>query len=173
MHQGKVVLLLLTSLMAQGCEQEASGEPHQGRVAPTAHADAQGGEGMATNPGKDGLEIPADACTLEGYWSFFEAFVRSPKMRRVHTASGLRDVVEPFRISLVDDRWVYAGPGAKGDELLDLQERRQGRRFEVEYIRATFDEADEVVSTEGSRASYTFEHADGCWRLIAAANDQG
>lgn len=158
-------LCLVACLAVVGCsERDRPGaEPATASVADPLGQGSQ--KRMNATPHPD---LPADACTLEGYWSFFESFARSAPIRQAHTAVPLRASLEPFRIALVDDRWVYAGSDAQGREFLDLQEHRQDRRFTVEYVRAEFDAEDEVVSTSGTPGTYTFDYLEGCWQLTAA-----
>jgi hypothetical protein len=119
-------------------------------------------------PKKDAdAQLPADACTTEGYWSFFEAFVRSQHVRESHTAASAREGINPFHIALVDDRWYYVEAGKEpGDQPLDLKEARNGDGFRVDYVRAKFGPEDEVVATYGKPGAYVFQFANGCWQLV-------
>lgn len=115
-------------------------------------------------------DIPADACTPEGYWSFFEAFSRSANVRERYTAASADAAIKPFRIALVDDRWYYVranqGPN---DELLDLKEERDGNTFRVNYIRAKFDADGEMIETYGGPGEYIFKFTGECWLLVEAS----
>lgn len=114
-------------------------------------------------------DIPADACTPEGYWSFFEVFSRSTEVRERYTAASANAAIKPFRIALVDDRWYYV-PADQGpnDELLDLREERDGNTFRVNYIRAKLDANDELIGTYGDPGEYIFKFTGGCWLLVEA-----
>lgn len=112
------------------------------------------------------LELPSDACTLEGYWSFFEAFAQSSEVRQAYTDANVRRAINPFRITLADNQWVYAQTAeGRGRDTLTLQETRIGNTFRVEYVRADFGPDDEVVRTHGKPGVYEFRFKDGCWRL--------
>jgi hypothetical protein len=114
-------------------------------------------------------DIPPDACTPEGYWSFFEAFTRSAEIRERYTATSANAAIRPFRIALVDDRWYYVTTGqGPNDELLDLKEERDGNTFRVNYIRAKLDANDELIGTYGDPGEYTFKFTGGCWLLVEA-----
>lgn len=116
--------------------------------------------------------LPDDACTYDGYWTFFEAFVQSPEVRAAHTADVARAAIRPFRIALVDDRWYYVDEGKAGQarQPLDLKENREGGMFRVEYVRAEFDDDDEVVKTYGRPGAYVFNYVDGCWQLTQSTD---
>ena len=43
--------------------------------------------------------LPADACTPEGYWSFFETFVREPTLRARYSDDGGRKSLASFDIA--------------------------------------------------------------------------
>lgn len=131
-----------------------------------------------TNP-MDGIRdtLPADACAQDGYWSFFEAFVRSAPLRARYTADAvsLRSLAQPgqetgrvagqnysgFRLALNDYRWVLAGT----DQDVDLKPTQQGNVFRVEYTPVELGPDEEVVRVTGAPGAYVFEHKGGCWEL--------
>lgn len=138
-------------------------------------------------PTPEALALPAAACTPEGYWEFFESYVRSERVRAAYTwpqvqvrrlqaqdqnvATLKKENYDGFRIGLDDSRWVYldatnqAGQSAR----LDLQEHSNGQTFRVDYTRAVFEEAEDgdekVVKTYGDPGAYVFEFRNGCWHL--------
>lgn len=114
-------------------------------------------------------KLPANACTLDGYWSFFEAFVQSGKVRSTYTNAAARDAIEPFRIGLSDNQWVYVDDSQKlSQQRLELKEARDGDSFRVDYIQAKFDVNDEIESRDGHSGSYTYRFENDCWRLTSS-----
>ena len=113
----------------------------------------------------DPIEFPADACTQEGYRSFFEAFVRSDAVRKKYTSPELIGKVEPFKIALDDFRWTYSGKDNTGNELLDVSIDHQVDAFKVSFVKAEFNDEDEVVKRLGTPGVYEFKFIDGCWKL--------
>lgn len=120
--------------------------------------------------------LPDDACTREGHWSFFEAFVRWDAVRTRHIADtvSVRSFAQPdremsrtpgrdvgFRIALEDYRWVLAG----SDQDLDLQPLQEGDVLRVQYTPVELGPDDEVVRTLGAPGAYVFERRNGCWEL--------
>jgi hypothetical protein len=115
-------------------------------------------------------ELPGDACTLDGYWSFFEAFARSAQIRDKYTAPEARSAIAPFRIALVDDRWYYVEAGQEpGQEALELKDAREGNGFTVEYTKAELGPDGEVVRKLGAPGKYSFQFTNGCWQLAGAS----
>lgn len=151
----RLMLVLVMLAGCYGCSQVESGL--QSTVA---------SQRKAINASTD---IPADACTREGYWSFFEEFSRSAKIRDRYTAASATSAIKPFRIALVDDRWYYV-PADQGpsDELLHLKEERDGNTFRVSYVRAKLDMNDELVGTYGEPGEYVFKFTGECWLLVEA-----
>lgn len=114
-------------------------------------------------------ELPGDACTREGYWSFFETFVRSHHVREKYTAPEARGAIDPFRIALVDDRWYYVEAGQEpGQKALELKEIREANSFTVEYTKADLGPDGEVVKRYGAPEKYVFQFTNGCWQLASA-----
>ncbi len=121
--------------------------------------------------------LPADACTQDGYWSFFESFVRSASVRTRYTAEAvsLRSLAQPdletgrvarqdysgFRIALNDYQWVLAGT----TQDVDLKPTQDGNVFRVDYSPVELGPDDEVVRVTGAPGAYVFEHKNGCWEL--------
>ncbi len=138
-------------------------------------------------PNPETLELPAAACTLEGYWEFFESYVRSERVRAAYTwpqvqvrdlqaqdqnvATVDKEKYDGFRIGLDDSRWVYLDAASQAGQVarLDLQEKSNGQTFRVDYTRAVFEEAEggdeKVVRTYGDPGAYVFEFRNGCWYL--------
>lgn len=112
-------------------------------------------------------KLTGDACTAAGYWTFFEAFVRSADVRESYTNASAREAIDPFRIVLVDNAWYYvADQSAQPSEMLELKEQVSGDEFRVDYVRAKIDSEGEVTETYGEPGRYVFRHLDGCWRLV-------
>jgi hypothetical protein len=123
--------------------------------------------------------LPAEACTLEGYWSFFEAFVQSQEVRKIYTSPQIQvrrysdesaatsKQHDYFRIGLVDYQWVYLDDSKDESnyDRLDLEKTLKNKRFRVDYRKAEFDGDDELVKTFGEPGAYVFEFRDGCWNL--------
>jgi hypothetical protein len=159
---------LITALALAACSvPTGNAAPEPVKANPISEVSAQKGSDMSAvqNPSSN---LPTDACTQEGYWSFFEAFAQSQEVRDAHTADAVRSAINPFRISLVDDRWFYVDDAGKGEQErqpLELKDVREGNAFRVEYVRAEFDANDEIVKTYGTPGSYVFNFVDGCWQL--------
>jgi hypothetical protein len=123
--------------------------------------------------------LPSEACTLEGYWSFFEVFVKSEEVRKIYTSPEIQILRysdesaitskqnDYFRIGLVDYQWVYLDPtkDESNYDRLDLKKDLKSTRFRVDYRKAEFDDNDELVKTFGEPGAYVFEFRDGCWNL--------
>lgn len=122
---------------------------------------------QATVASTEPLDLPADACTLAGHWSFFEAFVRSEQVRLAYTAPSARAAVSPFRITVIDNRWYYVNDGAAPTSTrLEVNSEVRNGEFHVDYVRAEFDANDELMSTNGRVGKYVFRQKEGCWRLV-------
>lgn len=106
--------------------------------------------------------MPGDACTLDGYWSFFEAFVRVPALRPAHSDDAGRAALASFDIAQQDSRWVRAGDPTVA---LEITERREDTRFEVDATPVELDADDEIVRTLGPVRRYRFDFSNGCWRF--------
>lgn len=162
---GLIVLIALTACSAQSGK-SAGPEANANATSEQLVGGSEVGRDMP-DISQNSSALPADACTYEGYWSFFEAFVQSPEVRAAHTADAARAALRPFRIALVDNRWYYVdeGHGMHERQPLDLKETHDGGMFRVEYVRAEFDDDDEVVKTYGRPGAYVFNYVDGCWQL--------
>lgn len=110
--------------------------------------------------------LPADACTIDGFWSFLEAFARSPNIRDAYTVASARSAINPFRIALSDNQWSYVDGGRSPPARLALSETRKGESIRVDYAVAEFGSNDEVLSRSGPSGAYEFHFVDGCWRLV-------
>lgn len=135
------------------------------RNATAAHA--RGAEANAVGAVTPAIgALPADACTPEGYWSFFETFVREPTLRARYSDDGGRKSLASFDIAQRDSRWVRGGDAGVA---LDIRETRQGDTFVVAATPVELDADDEVVRTLGETARYRFEFKEGCWRFAGTA----
>lgn len=111
--------------------------------------------------------LPADACTIDGFWSFLEAFARSPDIRTAYTVSSARSAINPFRIALSDNQWTYVdGEQTPPARRLALNGTREGESIRVGYAVAEFGPDDELLSRSGPSGVYGFHFVDGCWRLV-------
>lgn len=106
--------------------------------------------------------MPADGCTLEGYWSFFETFVREPQLRTAFSDERGRASLASFDVAQHDSRWVRASDAAVA---LDIKETRQASTFEVEATPVQLDAEDDIIRALGETERYRFEFKDGCWRF--------
>lgn len=106
--------------------------------------------------------LPGDACTPDGYWSFFEAFVRIPRLRAAHSDAVGRAALGSFDIAQQDSRWVRAA-----DPTIDLalRETRNASGFEVAATPVELDSDDEIVRAVGETRRYRFALKDGCWQF--------
>jgi hypothetical protein len=102
--------------------------------------------------------FPPDACTLNGYKSFFEAFVRTPSARAPLTIAAARQA--HFDVALRDYNWVLA---SNPDASLDIAETRAGATFSVRARPVERDEDDEVVKVLGPGHTYRFVFGRRCW----------
>lgn len=137
---------------------------------------------VISNDGKESMPWPntlsADACTPKGYWSFFEAFVRSEVVRKSHTSKQIevrsyatnkkiKGNYRQFKIGLVDYRWSYVDPSKdiSNFDTLDLKKNLVGNTFRVDYQKAEYGPDDELLRTFGNPGAYVFELKEGCWQL--------
>lgn len=122
--------------------------------------------------------LAADACTQKGYWSFFESFVKSEVIRKLHTSpkveirsySGKAKIegkYEKFKIGLFDNTWIYIDPAKKTDTVqrLELKDEARGNTFRVNYQKAEFGPDEVLLKTIGKPGAYVFELQNACWRL--------
>jgi hypothetical protein len=127
--------------------------------------------------------LPEEACTLEGYWTFFESFAGSPDVQKAYTSPKIelrnytdngntiskvnKGKYDYFRIGLVDYQWVYLEPGKNESnyDRLQLEKLLKENTFRVDYRKAEFDDDDEIIKTFGEPGAYVFEFRDGCWNL--------
>lgn len=170
MHLRKIAgLFVATGLVA--CSGALDQEPVSTTVPRTASAPvASSLVDQVVNPPVSNPtdELPGDACTREGYWSFFETFVRSKTIREKYTAPEVRDAIDPFRIALVDDRWYYVEAGQEpGQKALELKETLENDAFAVEYTKVDLGPDGEVVKKYGPPGKYLFRYANGCWQLAS------
>lgn len=143
---------------AGSAPREAIDVPRASTAAYSRPAEAAEAGGVAVST----QAMPADACTLEGYWSFFETFVREPSLRREFSDENGRMALEDFDVAQRDSRWVRGGdPGVA----LDINERMETNTFEVEATPVQLDADDDVIRTLGETERYRFEFKDGCWRF--------
>ena len=127
------------------------------------HAPAPASENQADS---SGLPFPSDGCSPEASTSFFEWFVYAdPKQREKYIAKELIGKVEPFKIGLVDYRWVYTGANSSGNELVEVTQKASPNAFDVTFVKAEFNDEDEVVKRIGKPGVYQFKLIDGCWKL--------
>ena len=131
--------------------------------AASEHAPAPASENQADS---SGLPFPSDGCSQEASTSFFEWFVYAdPKQREKYIAKELIGKVEPFKIGLVDYRWVYTGANSSGNELVEVTQKASPNAFDVTFVKAEFNDEDEVVKRIGKPGVYQFKLIDGCWKL--------
>ncbi|GAB1596853.1 hypothetical protein PAGU2638_25320 [Lysobacter sp. PAGU 2638] len=104
--------------------------------------------------------FPPDSCTLDGYKSFFEAFVRTPTAREALTAIEAKNAA--FDVDLRDYSWVQA---SQPDISLDIDETRSGSTFIVTARPVERDENDEVTRVLGPARTYRFVFSGSCWRF--------
>lgn len=156
--------MLLAGCTDQGGTQSAgtasaAREPVANVAAASAspNARAEGVDSVAS-----GDAMPGDACSVEGYWSFFEAFVRTPRLRATYSDGSAHAALASFDVAQQDSRWVRAGDPTIA---LDIREHREGPRFEVEATPVELDADDEIVRRLGEAKHYRFEFKDGCWRF--------
>jgi hypothetical protein len=136
-------------------------------------------------PAADEQDLPAEACVKseEGFSEFFGHFVQDRKVRESHSAPMIEvgdikkddetknvvasDQIEPFRIALVDSRWVYEEPGKPPGELarVDTNRTLDGNTMRVEFVRAEFSSEEDVLKTMGDPEAYIFAFRKGCWQL--------
>ncbi|HYM85585.1 MAG TPA: hypothetical protein VET30_02505 [Pseudoxanthomonas sp.] len=135
------------------------------------------------------------ACESDNFESFFEAFVRSPQVRKERTAKSVehRSLVDPsellgqiagihyqeiFAISLGDyyyvdtvskHKWESGTLNSYEDLWVDV-EPTQDRSYEVQYSKAILRDDGEgdgktFVRRYGTKKGYVFEMRQGCWEL--------
>ncbi|MGH8108383.1 MAG: hypothetical protein ACREO1_06655 [Arenimonas sp.] len=137
---------------------------------------------VISNDGKESIPwsntLPADACTLNGYWSFFEAFVRSETIQKSHTSQQvelrnyktnekIKARYDRFKIGLVDYSWSYIEINKHFSDYvrLDLKKTTNGNTFRVDYQKAEYGPDDELLRTYGNPGAYVFELKEACWQL--------
>lgn len=157
--------VLVVALLLTGCvEYRASSTPAAHTAVRPATPDGAKhvpeSPAPAINP--SGAAMPGDACTADGYWSFFESFVRYPALRPAHSDAAGQAALALFDIAQQDSRWVRATAPAVA---LDINETRDGNRFAVKAVPVELDPEDEIVRTLGDPRRYRFELSDGCWRF--------
>lgn len=103
--------------------------------------------------------LAADACTPEGYWSFFETFVYSPRVRAQHTLASAPPAARDFRIALVDNQWMLKDTPSGTYRPIEIIQQREGNAFTVTY--RALDSADATMEP----VTYRFVLTDGCWQL--------
>ncbi|GAB6194815.1 hypothetical protein [Lysobacter xanthus] len=103
--------------------------------------------------------LPAQACSLDGYEAFFEAFAQNQGVRASMTAPGVD--ARTFDIELRDNGWINR---ASPDVPLDIRQSRDGEAFVAEAVPVERGANDEVVKELGPGVRYRFEFAEGCWR---------
>lgn len=103
--------------------------------------------------------LAADACTLDGYWEFFETFVYSSQVRARHTLASARPAARDFRIALVDNQWMLKDRSSGTYRPIEIVQQREGDTFAVTWRR--LDSADAAIKP----LTYRFVFADGCWQL--------
>lgn len=113
--------------------------------------------------GSSSPAMPGDACTPDGYWSFFEAFVRVPALRATHSDDAGRVALQSFDIAQQDSRWVRASDPTV---TLDIKEQRDVIGFEVATTPVELDADDNVIRALGPVARYRFEFKDPCWQFV-------
>ena len=174
-HPYYVSLFVMGALALAGCNDKESVAQAQESVKTTSavqanpaqaaseHAPAPASENQADS---SGLPFPSDGCTQEAHSSFFEWFVYADsKQREKYIAKELMGKVEPFKIGLLDYRWVYTGANSSGDELIEVTQKASPNAFDVTFVKAEFNEEDEVVKRIGKPGVYQFKLIDGCWKL--------
>lgn len=162
-----VVMAVLLVACAQRPAADAKVEmPEQGAQArraevsgPARRVEAVAGDAV----GSASPAMPGDACTPDGYWSFFEAFVRVPVLRAAHSDDAGRVALRSFDIAQQDSRWVRA---SNPTVALDIKEHRDAGGFEVAATPVELDADDNVIRTLGPVSRYRFEFKDTCWRFV-------
>lgn len=103
--------------------------------------------------------MPGDACSLDGYQSFFEAIVHDAALRNAYTTPTGSIAARNFRIALVDNQWVlldlHGGPERPAEMRID----RKGPVFGANF------KAPAAPGQPAESATYRFVFDDGCWRL--------
>ena len=107
--------------------------------------------------------LPPEACTRDGYESFFEAFVRSSAQRASLSVDGAP--LDRFDVTMRDESWAQA---SNTEILLDIDEARSADSFRVIAKSVERDENDEVVKVLGPPRTYGFRYIDGCWKFATA-----
>ncbi|KQQ55597.1 hypothetical protein IFR09_00940 [Pseudomonas syringae] len=114
--------------------------------------------------------MPAQACekTADGFGTFFETFVTDPALREAYSAPTVHRPAEPFRVALVDSRWVFDEPEKDASDLvrIKLDLVADGERMRADFIKAEFSADDEVIRTLGAPQAYLFEYRQHCWQLV-------
>jgi hypothetical protein len=177
--------VLLFGLLVAGCQETSSqaADPNTGPADVSAVAAVQGKAPRV--PASDVKHLPADACVKSerGFSEFFDSFAQDRPVRESHSAPMIQigDIknpngkgaavalhqIEPFRIALVDNQWVYEEPGKPPGELarVDISRTLDGEAMRVEFVRAEFSADDDVLRTMGDAEAYVFVFRNGCWQL--------
>jgi hypothetical protein len=181
-------IVLLFGLLLAGCLETTSqaADSNAGSANISAAATVQEEAPKVPRvPALDEKHLPAEACiqSEEGFSEFFDIFVQDRPVRESHSApmieigdiknpNGKGNVVasqqiEPFRIALADNQWVYEEPGKSPGELarVDINKTLDGNIVRVEFVRAKFSVEDNVVRTTGDPEAYVFAFRNGCWQL--------
>jgi len=180
-------VLLLLFLLA-GCQRATSpsADANPGPVDVSPIAAMQEAREATRVPATREQNLPAEACVKseEGFSEFLGLFVQDRRVRESHSAPmiGVGDIkrpdetadvvalqqIEPFRIALVDGRWVYEEPGKPSGELarVDISRTLDGEAMRVEFVRAEFSAEDDVLRTIGDPEVYEFAFRKGCWQLM-------
>lgn len=154
-------VVLLSILLLAGCSAPPNdtGSP----AAPSPSPSSSSRTGGTSQPSKVAVALPPEACTREGYESFFEAFVRNPGQRASLSVDGAP--LDRFDIAMRDESWVQA---SNPDALLDIDEARAGDAFRVIAKPVERNEDDEIVKVLGPARTYGFRYTDGCWKFATA-----
>lgn len=186
--QWLVVAGILTLVfLLTGCRQTTSPatDPNPRLVDASPATAVQEAREATRVPAADGQDLPAEACVKseEGFSEFFGFFVQDRRVRESHSAPMIEvgdikkddetknvvasEQIEPFRIALVDNQWMYEEPGKSPGELarVDINRTMDGEAVRVEFVRAEFSAEDEVLRAVGDPEAYIFVFRNGCWQL--------
>ena len=168
-------LFVMAALALAGCNDKKSVAQAQESAKTTSAAQAKPAQAASEHTptsasenqaDSNGLPFPSDGCSQEAHSSFFEWFVYAdPKQREKYIAKELMGKVEPFKIGLLDYRWVYTGANSSGNELVQVTQKASPNAFDVTFVKAEFNDEDEVVKRIGKPGVYQFKLIDGCWKL--------
>jgi hypothetical protein len=157
------ILALLISTCSIACSNtaalSATAATSPDQAAPTQSADASNAHADTLRRDKTLGGLPGDACLLDGYRSFFEAFVEDAAVRSEYATPVGTNAARNFRIASIDNRWVLLDLHGKPERPVELRLDRAGQVFGASF------EAPAASGQPAERATYRFVFEDGCWRL--------